>query len=185
LPDLLDPRPTTRQMPIQGRWRTPKLMRHLARRHGAGCQHFLGRSDLGFVKRRGTTTTATTRAAAATACARVRSVGIDSEVLLGGEQVGELGSLIGSHEEIRRAASAFGCRRLGATVLFSAKESLFKCLFPIVSVMFDFPDVQLIDADAGQETIELELRRALGAEFASGWRAVGAVRLGLPYVHTG
>jgi hypothetical protein len=52
-------------------------------------------------------------------------------------------------------------------------------------VMFDFPDVQLIDADAGQGTIELELRRALGAEFASGWRAVGAVRLGLPYVHTG
>ena len=124
-------------------------------------------------------------AAAVSGCARVRSVGIDSEVLLDGEQVGDLGSFIGNDEEIRRAALAFGCRRLGTTVLFSAKESLFKCLFPVVSVLFDFSDVQLIDADASQGTIALELRRALGGELTSGWRAAGSVRLGLPHVHTG
>ncbi|HYZ21626.1 MAG TPA: 4'-phosphopantetheinyl transferase superfamily protein [Rhodopila sp.] len=124
-------------------------------------------------------------AAAVSGCDRVRSVGIDSEILLGREHAADLGSFMGSDEEIRRAATAFGCRRLGITVLFSAKESLFKCLFPVVAVLFDFPDVQLIDADAAQGTVTLEVRSVLGPEFTPGWRAVGSVRLDLPYVHTG
>jgi hypothetical protein len=37
-------------MPVQCARRTPKLLRHLGRRHVARGQHRLGRSDLGFAR---------------------------------------------------------------------------------------------------------------------------------------
>jgi len=38
---LLDPRPTTWEMPVKRAGRTPKLLRHLRCRHVAGYQHRL------------------------------------------------------------------------------------------------------------------------------------------------
>jgi enterobactin synthetase component D len=116
----------------------------------------------------------------------VRSIGIDSEVLLVGEHALEIGPSIGRETEIKRITSIFQPHAdSGLTVLFSAKESLFKCLFPIVSNHFSFLDVHLVDADATMGTITLELRTDLGGHFQRGWRAVGSVQIGLPYVHTG
>ncbi len=123
-------------------------------------------------------------AAAVSGC--VRSVGLDSEILLRDEQAAEIAAAVGSDQEIRQAATAFSaCDRLGLTVLFSAKESLFKCLFPVASVWFDFRQARLVDADAGCGSVTMELTTALSGEFAAGWRALGRVRLDLPYVHTG
>jgi enterobactin synthetase component D len=125
-------------------------------------------------------------AAAVGGCDRVRSIGIDSEVLLAREHALEIRSSIGRETEIKWISAIFErYDDSGITVLFSAKESLFKCLFPIVSSCFSFLDVHLVDADATKGTITLELRTDLGGEFQRGWRAVGSVQIGLPYVHTG
>jgi enterobactin synthetase component D len=124
--------------------------------------------------------------AAAAVSGSMRGVGLDSELLLRDEQAAEIAAAVGSDQEIRRAATEFSaCDRLGLTVLFSAKESLFKCLFPVACVWFDFRQARLVDADAGRGSVTLELTSALTGEFAAGWRAVGSVRLDLPYVHTG
>jgi enterobactin synthetase component D len=125
-------------------------------------------------------------AAAVGGCDRVRSIGIDSEVILVGEHALEIGQTIGRETEIERITSIFqGYADSGMTVLFSAKESFFKCLFPLVYKHFSFLDVHLVDADATKGTITLELRTDLGGEFQRGWQAVGSVQIGLPYVHTG
>jgi enterobactin synthetase component D len=125
-------------------------------------------------------------AAAVSGCDRVRSIGIDSEVAIVREHALEIGPRIGSEAEIERITSIFRvCDDLGITILFSAKESLFKCLFPIAPIYFSFLDAHLVDADATSGTITLELRTDLGGDFQSGWRAVGSVQTGLPYVHTG
>ncbi len=125
-------------------------------------------------------------AAAVSGCNRVRSIGINSEMLLIRGHALEIGPSVASSEEIERTAAIFHTRdHLGLTVLFSAKESLFKCLFPLVSVHFGFPDACCVDADASKGTITLELRTDLCDDFRRGWRAVGSVQIDLPYVHTG
>jgi hypothetical protein len=48
---LLDPRSTDRQMQVQGRGRTPDLLRHLPRRHVARGQHGAGYPDLDIIQR--------------------------------------------------------------------------------------------------------------------------------------
>ncbi len=45
------------------------------------------------------------------------------------------------------------------TLLFSAKESLFKALFPQVQIYLDFSDAQLIGFDGNQLTLRLSIDR--------------------------
>jgi 4'-phosphopantetheinyl transferase EntD len=42
-----------------------------------------------------------------------------------------------------------------ATLVFSAKETLYKCLFPAVKRYFDFKEAELVSADAGRFSIRL------------------------------
>jgi 4'-phosphopantetheinyl transferase EntD len=127
-----------------------------------------------------------TRTYTAAAVSRsVRGVGIDTEVLLRPEEIDEIAAAIATEEEVRRAASTFACHRVGITVLFSAKESLFKCLYPIVRTWFDFTHARLAAADAETGVAVVELVTALGPGFEAGWRAAGSVRVDPPYVHTG
>jgi len=117
---------------------------------------------------------------------RVRSLGLDSEELISREQALELGPSIGCKDEIERITAIYASREdVGLTVLFSAKESLFKCLFPMTFVYFDFRDARLVEANATDGSITLELNIDLSADFRRGWRATGSVQIGLPYVHTG
>jgi 4'-phosphopantetheinyl transferase EntD len=71
------------------------------------------------------------------------------------------------------------------TVAFSAKESLFKCLLPSVSVFFGFRDAKVVNADADKRRLILELTTNITSEFQRGWRAVAAVEINRPFVHTG
>jgi enterobactin synthetase component D len=116
---------------------------------------------------------------------RVRSLGLDSEELIPREQALELGPSIGCKEEIERITAAYEPHEdVGLTVLFSAKESLFKCLFPMTFVYFDFLDARLVNANAADGSITLELSVDLSSDFPRGWSAAGTVQVELPYVHT-
>lgn len=54
------------------------------------------------------------------------------------------------------------------TIIFSAKESLFKALYPLVNIYFDFVDAQIIDIDLEEGTFTLELLKTLNDSFRSG-----------------
>ncbi|MEL1221549.1 4'-phosphopantetheinyl transferase superfamily protein, partial [Aeromonas hydrophila] len=67
------------------------------------------------------------------------------------------------------AAPAVGLSRAEAlTLIFSAKESLFKALYPRVGRYFDFLDARWLTMT--EQTLTLELVGGLTPELPAGWR---------------
>ncbi|HXX66388.1 MAG TPA: 4'-phosphopantetheinyl transferase superfamily protein [Polyangiaceae bacterium] len=117
----------------------------------------------GFV---GSITHCRSRAAAAVgSISRLRSVGIDCEPLFDDEAMREAAPLVLS--TVERRLPAFLAPNDLATVVFSAKESLFKCLYPLVEVFFEFGDAEA-EAIAPDGALRLRLLRDLGGGFAPG-----------------
>jgi enterobactin synthetase component D len=127
----------------------------------------------------------------------LRSIGIDTERLLGEAASAELRARICSDEE--RAALARGIRAPEhhlVTFAFSAKESLYKCLYPLVGRFMDFSAARVLFADAhtegtrvaGELTLELSVDwsaelvrgRRLQARFAASERGVESAVLLAP-----
>ena len=48
------------------------------------------------------------------------------------------------------------------TLVFSAKESLFKCLYPRVGRYFDFQEARVVEVNASPHRFTIELRTPLG-----------------------
>src|SRR5690606_6132023 len=70
------------------------------------------------------------------------------------------------------------------TLIFSAKESIFKCLYPLVQQYFDFRHA-VIRLDAQQPGhFHFELLKDLGGEFDEGYTASGYYELADNFVHT-
>jgi enterobactin synthetase component D len=112
----------------------------------------------------------------------VRGIGIDSESLLGLSSVSAVRQLAARPEEQPPGG------RLGAqeyyTLLFSAKESVFKCLYPIVQRMFDFQDARVtFEPEAG--TFHVTVLADLGAEISAGFALHGRWTIADSYAHTG
>jgi len=59
-------------------------------------------------------------------------------------------------------------KELWLTIIFSAKESLFKALYPLVNIYFDFVDAEMIDIDVEEGTFTLKLLKSLDDRFRSG-----------------
>ena len=123
--------------------------------------------------------------AAAVRRERLRSIGIDSERVLDEGAMREVVPMFLDEAE-RRLLDAGPSREI-ATVAFSAKESLFKCLFPCARVFFEFADAELewiraTESIAG--SFGLRLRTALGQEFPCGLRIEGRYAIEGALVHT-
>jgi enterobactin synthetase component D len=92
---------------------------------------------------------------------QARGLGIDSEVRLDDERAAALAGSILTRAELRALRAA----RLGdgaaVTLAFSAKESLFKCLHPLVLRPFDYLDAEVTAVVAPGE-LELRLLVDLG-----------------------
>jgi enterobactin synthetase component D len=127
------------------------------------------------------THTASFAFAAAGRRGEVSSIGIDSEVVLDHGSLAAVASLTFRPSELARVAG----RRDLATAVFSAKESLFKCLYPIVGFFFDYRDAEVQSLDVGVTGVcALSLARDLGAGFPPG--RVFPVRVAITgdHVHT-
>lgn len=85
----------------------------------------------------------------------IASVGIDAEELIKPVLGNEVENVIASDEELA-LINKFEFQK-GITILFSAKEALYKALFPLVRTFIDFKEVKLIALDASKGTFELEL----------------------------
>ncbi|WP_237055107.1 4'-phosphopantetheinyl transferase family protein [Microbulbifer sediminum] len=88
-------------------------------------------------------------------------LGIDFEVFHPRHGCEELLAAIASKEEADLLASVFAGRAQGTITLFSAKESLFKALFPLVGDYFEFTDAALVDINPARGELRLEILRDL------------------------
>lgn len=107
-----------------------------------------------------------TGAAAVTRSSDARSIGIDLQPLLAPQQAVSLAPLFGGPAEHAALARIVGDHVLACTVLFSAKEALYKCLAPLVGRRFDFLDVE--SRPDGHGKLALHLRTDLGSDFSTG-----------------
>src|SRR6185503_8619182 len=79
----------------------------------------------------------------------VRALGIDAERLLGASTRPELGQRIAAPGELELLAAALAAPEPHlVSVVFSAKESLFKCLYPLVGKYMDFSAARVVEVSA-------------------------------------
>lgn len=100
-------------------------------------------------------------------------VGLDVETLLSDERAEELWGAIVSpteREALLREALPFNAL---LTLAFSAKESLFKALYPQVRCYFDFLDAHMTAVDVQRQTFVLELLKTLTPHCPAGRRFSG------------
>ncbi len=74
-----------------------------------------------------------------------RSIGIDTEPLCEAETAESLLDQIAGGTEWRLCRKAGLNRQEAFTVVFSAKEALYKCVYPLSPTFFDFDDVCLVE----------------------------------------
>lgn len=99
-------------------------------------------------------------------------IGLDLEAWLDGDQGVQLWPGIMDGEEWGRLEAGVHDAQLslaeGVTLVFSAKESLFKGLYPRVGRYFDFLDARWLEMTA--QTLTLELKAPLTPTLSVGWR---------------
>jgi enterobactin synthetase component D len=99
--------------------------------------------------------------------------GIDVEALSRGHVVATAADSIVTRDERRCLARRAGCDdNILLTIAFSAKESVFKCLYPRVGRRFDFLDATIVDLDpAGYFVARLDVD--LSASIRAGLELTG------------
>ena len=102
--------------------------------------------------------------------AQIRALGRDSEHILADDAALELQSQILRPEEIKDQPGSG--LRLGEylSVVFSAKESLYKALAPLLGKYFDFQDARVIELSRDTGRIRFRLETTLGAGFDAGFQ---------------
>lgn len=96
-------------------------------------------------------------------------IGVDVEEVMSSAVLSEIKGLILSNAEQRYIATFHGeeSSRL-ATIIFSAKECLYKALYPEVRVYFDFLDVETVKIDFTDSQITLRLLKSLSENLPLG-----------------
>jgi 4'-phosphopantetheinyl transferase EntD len=104
--------------------------------------------------------------------------GIDFESILSTQDLATLAPSIVKPDELTIIARYFEQQEHGLSVIFSAKEALFKALYPEVGRYFDFLDVRLSNVDVEHSALELSLNGDLSPLLISGcmfkvfWRTI-------------
>ena len=105
------------------------------------------------------------------AAGKLRGVGVDCERVVSPKEADGIARAV--IPEIDAAEVVAGGSPLTweelVTVGFSAKESLYKCLRPLVGVFFDFADAHVVHVDLPQRRLVLRLTRALAHGYGAGW----------------
>lgn len=122
----------------------------------------------GFV---GSITHAPTSAAAAVARRQdAAGIGFDIEELVDDETAGRMREFIATEDELAALSKNAGEDvALLITAVFSAKEAVFKCLFPSVGKYFDFLDARVMAVDLAAGRFDVELRVSLSDRLRAGY----------------
>lgn len=116
-----------------------------------------------------------------------RGVGIDSELLPGESVADEIETQVLSAKELDCMLDGMDrLDRARAVILgMSLKESVYKCLRPLVDDIFDFHDVVIESIDAQNLVAGIRLVKSLSREFSSGFELTGRFVVSSRYAHTG
>ena len=124
-------------------------------------------------------------AAAVAAAGDVSAVGIDTERVMSQERARSVVSAVAWPSELAHL-QRIGCDRQEAlTMVFSAKEAVFKCLYPSIGRRFGFHDIRIVGVDAWARTFQARVVRTLGDRFAAGTVLEGRFAIDGAFVHTG
>lgn len=102
-----------------------------------------------------------------------RGIGIDIENIMNENTAAETAALVMDKQERALLMQQDAAWVYLVTLLFSAKESLFKALYPAVGYYFDFLDAQLVAIDLEGGSFSLELKVALAPSLPAGFRVNG------------
>jgi enterobactin synthetase component D len=113
-----------------------------------------------------------------------QSVGIDIEEIVSAETAKQICSICLSHEEYALVQGSNVDYRVLVTICFSAKEALYKCVYPLTRIFFDFKDVRIICLDMERQLIRIQLLEKQSLEFPSGRTLDGRFSLHAAHVFT-
>jgi enterobactin synthetase component D len=115
----------------------------------------------------------------------IRGLGIDSEPIFDDAAMNDAAPLALDANE-KQLIEGPRKREL-ATLIFSAKESLFKCLYPLTGVFFEFIDARIewiAHTKPSSGAFGVQLLRNLSSTFGRGLRLKGRYARGGDHVHT-
>ena len=84
-----------------------------------------------------------------------RSIGIDAEAIIQPETTVEIDELCMNERERSLRDSFEIDHQMFSSLCFSAKESFFKCLYPLTGVWFDFQDAEIAGFDANLQVLRM------------------------------
>lgn len=111
-------------------------------------------------------------------------LGVDSEEILEAERAANLHTAIATPEEWARRARWGLEDRIWLTLVFSAKESLFKCLYPIVRKFFYFQHAAIDEIDVAAGRFRWRLLIDLDPGHVTGMMSWGSFCMDERRVHT-
>lgn len=116
----------------------------------------------------------------------LRGLGIDWEELIAEKTIADIHPIALTEDEHRRYDR--GCVPLDfrqlVTLTFSAKESVYKCIRPLVADFFEFHDAEVTEVDTARGAFRFRLLKDLGFGFDCGFEGVGAFLFAGDYVRT-
>jgi len=105
-----------------------------------------------------------------------RSIGIDAEAIIEPQTTVEIDELCMNERERSLRGSVEIDHQMFSSLCFSAKESFFKCLYPLSGVWFDFQDAEIAFFDPDLQILQMRLLRDLDSGFRQGQLFGGAFR---------
>jgi enterobactin synthetase component D len=112
-------------------------------------------------------------------------IGIDTEVITTSIQIGTFADQFISASELNLGISKF-TKEIWLYIAFSAKESIYKSLYPKIRKFFGFFDVEIISVnkvDSKQGSLIARLINPLGC-FKEGFLMKCSYLIDIPYIHT-
>jgi enterobactin synthetase component D len=114
---------------------------------------------------------------------KLTSIGIDSEVVMQLPQAIKLHDSILTDNELHKFKDCFTLDIL-STVFFSAKESVFKCLYPLTYSLFGFQDVEIFYFCPLEGIFKFKLLANIDDLFTKNYEGSGNVTIDKTHVHT-
>ncbi|MFK7826983.1 MAG: 4'-phosphopantetheinyl transferase [Oligoflexales bacterium] len=116
-------------------------------------------------------------AAAAIASKSVaQGIGIDTEVPITAKRLESIKSRLFLRQELN-AGQEKNDPEIYYSLIFSAKESIFKCIYPLTGVFFGFHDALVSQINWNQQTFQYQLTKGLGPHYPAGKTGTGFFKI--------
>jgi enterobactin synthetase component D len=106
-------------------------------------------------------------------------LGIDSEIIMTSNRSEQVWKRVLTGSELSKELTPEWI-----TLVFSAKESIYKCIRPLCGQFFGFSDAEIIHVDYEKETFRFELKNHIGGNFNQGWQGTGVFEMNNQIIHT-